>query len=174
MSAFSIDESLKINEVKLVVFQVENQQFALPLGNVVRAIHVVNMRELPNSPKYVSGLINFHGEIIAVINLRLLFSLPSKEMELNDQLLIVSTSDFKMALWIDSIQDLMEIDEEYIVRSENIRFGEKSVQGVIKLEDGMVLLNDVDRFLNPTELQELQAALLSVEAETSNAVQLNN
>lgn len=170
MTAISIDKTIKTNQIKLVVFQVDNQKFALPLHNVVRAIQIVHIRELPNSPKYVSGLINIHGEIISVINLRLLFGFSSKTMDLCDQLIIVSTSNLKIALWVDSIQDLIEINEEDIVRSGKIKFGKKSVQGVIKLEDGMVLLNDVDQFLSPTELQELQGALNSMETETNNAV----
>lgn len=149
-------------EIKLVIFQIDNQQFALPLSDVERAIQIVELRELPNSPKYVCGIINMHGQIISVINLRALFGLPAKELELSDQLLIVSTSKVKLALWIDLMHQVIGIEESDIVRSEVIKYGDKSVQGVIKLESGIILLNDVDKFLSPEELKELELAILEV------------
>lgn len=165
MSVNIFNDSQEKGLIKLVIFIVNKQQFALPLDVVERAIQIVELRELLDSPRYVCGIINMHGEVVSVINLRALFGLPRKEMELSDQLLIVSMSKLKMALWIDSVQDTIEINESSIVRSEEIKFGKKCVQGVIKLEDGMILLNDVEKFLDNKELEELGKALQSVEKE---------
>lgn len=152
----------EIERLKLLIFQIDNQQFALPLTVVEKVIEIVEIRQLPKTPEYVYGIINMYGEIISVINLRSLFGLPSKEIELSDQLLIVSTSLFKHALWIDATDKIIEIDRNKIVRSEKLKYGKKFVQGVVKLENGMVLINDVEKFLSSGELKELELALKEV------------
>jgi purine-binding chemotaxis protein CheW len=159
MNLNNIQEKEKL---KLLIFKIDNQQFALPITAVEKVIEIVDIRLLPKTPKYVCGIINMHGEIISVINLRLLFGLQEKEIELSDQLLIVSTSLFKHALWIDSTDKIIEIDRNKIVHSEEIKYGEKYVQGVVKLENGMVLINDVEKFLSSDELKELELALKKV------------
>ena len=96
--------------IKLVIFQIDQQQFALPLNVVERAIQIVEIQALPNAPKYVSGVINMHGEVISVINMRRLFGMQEKELEMTDKLLIVSSSKIEMALWIDEVHNVIEIN----------------------------------------------------------------
>ena len=159
MSTNNIQEKEKL---KLIIFQLDNQQFALPITVVEKVIEIVDIRLLPNSPKYIFGIINMHGEIISVINLRSLFGLKEKEIELSDQLLIVTTSVFKHAIWVDATDKIIEIDKSKIVHSEEIKYGGKYVQGVVKLENGLVLINDVEKFLSSDELKELELALKKV------------
>jgi purine-binding chemotaxis protein CheW len=155
----NFDDYKIIDFEKLVIFQINKAQFALPLNVVDRAIQIVDIQLLPNAPKYVCGIINMHGEVISVINMRRLFGMPEKELELTDKLLIVSTSRIKMALWIDEVHKVIEIDTKDLVNSDEIKYGKKNIKGIVKLESGMVLLNDVEKFLNPEELEELEIAI---------------
>jgi purine-binding chemotaxis protein CheW len=161
----NLDDYKNVDFEKLVIFQINMQQFALPLNVVEKAIQVVDIQSLPNAPKYVCGIINMHGEIVSVINMRRLFDMPQKELELSDKLLIVSTSKIKMALWVDEIHNVIEINTKELVNSDEVSFGKKNVQGIVKLESGMVLLNDVEKFLNPEELDELEIAIQETKLE---------
>lgn len=158
----NLDDYKVANVEKLVIFRINNQQFALPLNVVEKAIQIVEIKSLPNAPQYVCGIINIYGEVISVINMRHLFGMPKKEVELSDKLLIVSTSRIQMALWIDEVESVIEINSKDLVNTDKIKYGKKSVKGVVKLETGMVLLNDVETFLNPEELEELEVAIQEV------------
>ncbi len=149
---------------KLVIFQIDNQKFALPLSVVESAIQIVEIRALPKSPKYICGIINLHGDIVSVINMRSLFGLPEKEVELSDKLIIVSISGLKVALWVNLVNEVIEINERDIVSSDNIEYGGKSVKGIVKLENGMILLNEVEKFLNHEELKELELAIQEISS----------
>jgi purine-binding chemotaxis protein CheW len=159
---------------KLIVFSIDNQRFALYLSAVEKVVQVVEICPLPKMPDYIHGIINLHGEIIPVINTRFLFDMPMNEIELSDQLIIVKTSSRKLALLVNSTHEIIEIKKDEIVKSDNIIYGGKFVQGVIKLEDGMVLINDVDKFLSPEELKQLETQLKalklnSTKTETPNS-----
>jgi purine-binding chemotaxis protein CheW len=163
-----IKDKQKGNSIELVIFQITNQKFALPLTEVNRVIQIVEIRTLPKTPKYVCGIINMHGEVISVINMRRLFGMPQKELELTDKLLIVSTSRIKMALWIDEVHNVIEIDTKDLVNSDEIKYGKKNIKGIVKLESGMVLLNDVEKFLNPEELEELENAIQEAKLQSDS------
>lgn len=139
--------------IKLLVFQNVNQRFALPLNVVKKVVQVVEFTRLPKMPDYISGIINYHGDVIPVINMSFLFSIESREPEITDRLVIASASNGKLALLATVVNDIIEIDENDIVKPDKIIYGMRFVKGVIKLQDGMVLINDVEKFLNIDELK---------------------
>ena len=93
---------------KLVVFRLDAQRFALYLSNVERIVRIVEINPLPKAPEYILGTINFQGKFIPVVNIRKLFLLPERDIDLNDQLIIANTSMRTVALWVDSVSDVVE------------------------------------------------------------------
>ncbi len=150
---------------KLVVFVLAQQRFALPLSIVDRIVQIVEITHLPKMPEYIMGVINIRGEIIPVVNIRKLFNLPDKKIELSDQLLITKTSVRKIALWVDSTDRVVELEKSEIVNFDEIMQGMEYVQGVFKLDNGMVLIHDVDKFLSTEELILLKKVLEKQEDE---------
>ncbi|MFZ9737281.1 MAG: chemotaxis protein CheW [Prochlorotrichaceae cyanobacterium] len=53
----------------LLIFQVRSRWYALEASQVVEVIPRVHLREVPNAPPFVSGLLNYRGIIIPVIDL---------------------------------------------------------------------------------------------------------
>lgn len=145
--------------INLIVFQLNNQRFALPLNVIERVVHVVEIHTLPKMPDYLHGIINVHGEVTPVINVRFLFGLKPKEVELSDRFIIATTSSLKIALLVDSTNEVVEFNENEIVNSDKFMYGKRYIKGVIKLKDGMVLINDIDEFLSPNELEQLDVIL---------------
>lgn len=156
--------------INLLIFHVNEQRFALPIRVVNRVVQVVELRKLPKMPNYLDGIINFHGEVIPVINIRALFGFSSKEIELSDQLIIAYTSTQKIALLVDSTAEVVELDEAEIVKPDKVMYEKRYINGVIKLKDGMVLINDIDEFLSPKELKQLEELLSqqNVKSQTPN------
>lgn len=153
----------KKNEMKgcmqFFVFFVNKQKFAIPLESVEKVIQAVEICSLPHTPGYMAGIINMHGEVIPVINMHFLFGWESGELDITDQFIIVLTSKFKFALWVDSTQGIIEAEDENILQSERIQYEEKFVQGIVKLENGMVLISDADKFFSKKELEDIESAL---------------
>ena len=62
--------------IRLVNFNLDDQKYALFLSAVIRIIRVVEITSLPKAPEIVLGVINMHGQIIPVSNIRERFQLP--------------------------------------------------------------------------------------------------
>jgi len=143
----------------LIVFSLDHQLYALPLQVVDRVVRMVAITPLPKAPDIILGAVNFQGRIIPVINIRRRFRLPEKEIALTDQLLVAHTSQRPVALVADAVHDVIASSAQNLIETENILSGMEYVAGVIKLEDGLILIHDLDKFLSLEEESSLNQAL---------------
>ena len=153
----------KLNQ--LVVFFLDEQRYALYLPAVERVVSAVEVTHLPKAPDIVLGVINFQGKVIPVVNIRKRFGLPERQIELSDQFIIANTSKRTVTLVADTVSGVIEPAEGKLINSENITPGMEYVDGVIKLDDGLILIHDLDRFLSLEEEKKLDNALKKKEAQ---------
>ena len=144
---------------KLVTFSLDDRKFALYVSAVQRIIRVVEVTPLPKAPEIVIGIINMQGQVIPVFDIRMRFHLPAREVQLNDQLIIASTTKRTVALLVDSVNDVIEIPEEKIIAAEQILPELEYVEGVVKTEGSMILIHDLERFLSLLEEKALDEAM---------------
>jgi purine-binding chemotaxis protein CheW len=150
---------------QLVTFNLDDQKFALYVSVVRRIIRVIEVTPLPDAPEIVAGIINMQGQIIPVCNIRERFRLAVRDTRLNDQMIIAETGRRVVALHVDSVGDVIEIPEEGIVESGYILPGLEYVKGVVKTEDGMILIHDIEQFLSLHEDKVLQDAMEGANPE---------
>ena len=91
----------------MVVFRLEEQRFALPLGVVERIIRAVAVTPLPEAPDIMHGLIDLEGQILPVLNLRRRIGLPEREITPEDHFLIVRAAQRQAVLVIDQAEGLV-------------------------------------------------------------------
>jgi len=106
--------------IKLVVFTLDNQKYALRLSAVETIIRAVEFTVLPKAPKIVNGIVNFHGKIIPIFNIKKRFNLPDKETNLNDHLIIAHTSKRMVVLIVDSVSEVISRSNEEIVNASKV------------------------------------------------------
>ena len=145
--------------IQLVVFTLDSQRFALPLSAVERAIRIIEIVPLPKAPDIVIGVINLHGQIIPVVNIRKRFNLPEKEVNLNDRIVIAHSKKRLLGILVDNVAGVFEFPEHKIITADKIISGIEYVEGVVKLEDGIILIHDIDKFLSLEEEKALTDAV---------------
>jgi purine-binding chemotaxis protein CheW len=144
---------------QLVVFTLGEQRYALHLAAVDRIVRVVQINPLPQAPEIVAGIVNVQGQIVPIINVRRRFHLPEREIALTDQLVIAHTSRRPVGLIVDAVIDVIERSEQGIASGESILPDMEYVEGVVKLQDGMVFIHDLDKFLSLEEETSLTQAM---------------
>lgn len=153
---------------KLIVFILDEQRYALDLAVVERGMRIVEITPVPKAPPAVLGVINMSNQIIPVFNTRTLFGLPDKEIGLNDHLLIALASQFKVALLMDEVTGVMDFDTQKFIASENIFPGIGEMQGVVRLDDGIIFIYDLNRFLSKETLAVASNELANAALEISD------
>jgi purine-binding chemotaxis protein CheW len=146
-----------------VVFSLDDQKFALPLASVEKIARAVDVRPLPGVSEVVLGVINMQGRIIPVVSLRKRFRLPDKPVDIADHMIIGRTSNHTLALLVDLVMDIVEIETSNIVDQKAILDDMEFVGGALKLENGIVLIYDLDAVLSLEESKQLDHALAKNE-----------
>jgi purine-binding chemotaxis protein CheW len=145
--------------LQLVIFTLDEQRYALHLSSVERAIRMIEVTPLPTAPEIVIGVVNVHGAVVPVLNIRKRFHLPEREPDFGDQLIIAHTARRDVALVVDTVSDMVTLPAMELVAPETILPQLELVEGVVKLEDGMVFIHDLAAFLSLEEEQALDAAI---------------
>ena len=144
---------------QIVVFNIAEQRYALNLATVKRIVRVVEVTHLPKAPDIVLGIINVQGRIIPVINIRKRFGLPEREINLSDQLIIAQASKHGLALLVDTVSGVIEYSEHDVIGAKEVIPGAEYVKGMIKLDDGINLILDLDTVLSFDEVRSLNCAM---------------
>ena len=143
----------------VVIFDLENQKYALPCESIVKIVNAVAITPLPHMPKKIIGIINVHGSVIIVIDIRILMELPPKELELSDKIIITKTAKRHVAFIVDSVDELSEIEESRIVKMDSIVPDSDIYDGTIKLKRGLVMVYNTAKFLSLEEEEAIEEAL---------------
>jgi len=155
--------------IQLVAFSLNDQRYALPLSAVERILRAVEITPLPQAPPIVLGIVNVGGRIIPVVNMRQRFRLPDREIEPRDQFILGQTGRRIVALVADEVSSVLERPERDVIAPHDILPGLEGVEGVVRLDDGVILIYDLSRFLSLEEESALDAAW--ADAQDSNQVE---
>ncbi len=144
---------------RFVLFTLDRMRLALGLAAVERVVRMVEITPVPLAPPVISGIINVHGEVIPVVDLRLRLNLPSREVELTDQLIIAHTPRRRVAIIADALGGVIERAEtEQAAGIKNLPDLEQ-VSGVLSLPDGLVLIQDLEDLLSLDDERRLDVAI---------------
>lgn len=144
---------------RLVVFVLDDQRYALRLSAVDRVVSMARVTPLPKAPDVVLGVIDVQGKIIPVIDMRRRFRLPEREAALTDRLIVAHTARRPVALAADAVAGILEYPGHDVIAAEGVLPGVEYVEGIVKLDDGLILIHDLNRFLSLEEEQSLDRAL---------------
>ena len=145
--------------IPLLVARLEGQRLALPLDAVVRVVHACAMTPLPGAPAMVAGAINLHGDAVAVLDVRHRLGVPPRPPHADDEFVVVRARGRVFALPVDDTEGVIEVPEHALHPGHAIADGMAHVPGVVRMEDGLLLVEDPDRFLDAADLQRLDVAL---------------
>jgi purine-binding chemotaxis protein CheW len=147
------------SNTRLVIFLLDGMHFALYLHAVERVVPAVEITLLPGAPDIVFGVINIRGRVIPVVNIRRRFGLPDRKLSLKDHFVLASTGELSVAVITDNVKGVIEYRTDGITYSNKILPDLKYVDGVITLDDGLVLIHDLGRLLSLSEQESLEQTL---------------
>jgi purine-binding chemotaxis protein CheW len=148
-----------ISSDSLVLFRVGEQEFAVGVAAVERVVRAVEVAPLPEAPPGVRGVINLHGRIVPVFELWSRLGQPARAVRASDFLIVAHTRWRTVALLVDAVVTVIPRIEAQVTPAAEILPGLESVSGVMKLEDGLVLVHDLDQFLSIHDHAALERAL---------------
>jgi purine-binding chemotaxis protein CheW len=146
---------------QLVTFQLGEELYGINIMDVKEIVRVQAIRAIPNAPVYVEGIFNLRSEIIPIINLHKRFHLKkilnSEEDELLSGFIIIDIDGMKLGVIIDRVSRVVTIEKEDIQPPPQMLsgIGAEYIQGVVRQEQGYLIILDIRDLFNPKELQKI-------------------
>lgn len=147
--------------IDLLLFLLDGQPYAIRLDQVDRVTAAVAVTPLPAAPAIVLGVIDLHGDILPVMDIRQRFGLEGRRPALHDALIVARTATRRVVMLVDRVEGTISRATADLAPTSAILPGELYFDAVTRLPDGPVLIHDIDRFLSLDEERVLDAALES-------------
>jgi purine-binding chemotaxis protein CheW len=144
---------------KYLVFLLDEQRYALRLSAVDRVVRMVCITPVSGAPDVLLGIVNLEGRVIPTVDVRQRFNLPKREISPSDRLIFARTERRYVALVADTVTGVIECFDDNLISAERILPGLRHVEGIIKFEDGLILIHNLDKFLSLEEEASVDLAL---------------
>lgn len=133
---------------KLFVFTLIDRNYAIDLLSVEKGIHAVEITPVPENISTLMGIINIHGKIVPVIDIRKKLNLPPAEIDIDNYIVIVKILNRTAAFVADSIVGVMEVPDGNITTSDDILPGLANIEGIVKHRGEIILIHDLEKTLS--------------------------
>lgn len=140
-------------EFKVIVFELQKEEYALSVDHVGAIERIQPITRIPETANYVKGVINLRGVIIPIIDLRLRFGLPEAELTDANRIIIVHLQDKEVGLIVDGANDVIDIPRDSVeappevIDSVDVDY----IDGVVKLDERLLVLLNLDKVLDTEE-----------------------
>jgi len=161
-------------DYKMVTFSLAGKDYGIDIMKVKEISKANRFTHVPNAAPYVRGVYNLRGDIISIIDLRIMFNIPAQKQENQslENMIILRLENYLVGVIVDSIDKVVGINSEEIQPPHPI-FGDiniKFIKGVVENEDRLYLILDVERIFGDNEdekqeAQQPQPALVRDEPE---------
>ncbi len=145
-------------EIQVVAFVLNNEEFACDINNVREVLKMVKVTPLPQSLKFVEGVINLRGEVIPVVDLRKRFNLPKVDYSERSRIIIVEVGPSQVGLIVDEVSEVLRLSSSQIQASPSgITGGDNElIVGVGKIEQRLLIILNLEYILSTEEQLALE------------------
>lgn len=151
-----------MDEEQLVTFSVDREEYGLRIMQVQEINRLADVTHVPRAPYFIDGMTNLRGNVIPVINIRKLFSLPDIEADDRTRIIIVDIGGSRTGLRVDAVNEVLRLSRKDIEPAPGIVTSEgagRLMQGICKINNGkrMVVLIDASEMLDRKDLKTLRS-----------------
>lgn len=136
-----------------VVFRVAQAEYALPAAQVLQLESFSGVTAVPGTLPHVTGIVQVRGQIVPVIDLRLLFGEPEAEAGLDTRIIIVVFAERTVGLRVDSSREVLKLDDEQFHATPTV-VSDRSrgfVRGVVRVGTRLLMQLNLVKVLGEEE-----------------------
>ncbi len=97
--------------IETVGFVMAGEAYGIELAFIREILPLKQLTPLPGVPVFVSGIINLRGEILSIVNLRVLFELDAGPRPPGRYVLILSSPEMAFGIEVEGITGIQKIPE---------------------------------------------------------------
>lgn len=140
--------------MQLLTFLLNGVKFGIPVSDVESIETRMNVVNIPNSLPQVHGIMNLHGEVIAVYSLAEQFHYPEQEIH---NIIVTSMNGIKIGLEVGDVDEILEIPDDKVVAMPVImRATENCFEEVASSAKELIVMLEVSKLMPETAQEAIQ------------------
>ena len=153
-------EENNIDETQYLSFEIGKEKYALKLIENKEVIEPPPITKVPNTKKYVMGVINLRGQIVPVINLENKLNLSSENNK-GQRIIVVEVNNSLVGIMVDDVKDVVGIAQDNIEEIKESKGGinQEFMNGVFSYENYLIIIINIkDILFADKEIEEVKNA----------------
>ncbi|HEU4632242.1 MAG TPA: chemotaxis protein CheW [Gemmatimonadaceae bacterium] len=148
---------------QVVVFALGEDLFAADVRLVERVLRHRAPVPVPQLPPWVAGVVEHAGRSLPVVDLRQRFELPAAPPGVERRVLVAGSGAEAVGLVVDRVLEVAPVGGALDPAPALFRgLAREYLHGILRRDDGLVIVLDLARLLTATERIALQQALVDV------------
>ncbi|MDF0727378.1 chemotaxis protein CheW [Cytobacillus sp. S13-E01] len=137
---------------KVVVFQVGNEEYGIPVQNVISIERIQPSTVIPKMPSFMKGVVTIREELVPVIDTGIiLYDRTTIETD-KSRMIVTKTEDLSVGLIVDDAKEILDIPQEKIKQLNLLAYQKTSYfLGVANLENRLLTLLDPNNLFESLE-----------------------
>lgn len=153
-----------LNEVleQYLTFEIDDEIYGIDILKIREIKGWEGVREVPNTPDFMKGVINLRGIMVPVIDMRLRFGMQQVEYTPTTVVIVVSVMDEEkeilIAFVVDAVSDVMDIstDNYRDIPTFGCKIDARYMSGMAVIDDKTIILLNVDKVMEEREMLVLE------------------
>jgi len=145
------------NENKMLIFGLNGEHYATDIQEVERILGYQEPTVLPDAPIFVNGVINYEQSILPIISLSKKFNLGEDKESENRKIIVVKRNENKFGIIVENVYEVRDVNSDLMEVAPPITstIDKKYIAGLIRLEENIVILLDLEKILTSEEEQNI-------------------
>ncbi|MCD6527223.1 MAG: chemotaxis protein CheW, partial [Desulfuromonas sp.] len=149
-------DEVKTNQY--LTFLLNGEVFGIATNRVLEVLDYTEVTPVPQTPDFMSGVVNLRGSIVPVVDMHLKFDLPTSQRTVNSCIIIISIlidgEPISLGVMADSVREVFDLDPEQIEAAPRMgtRLNSNFIQGMGKHNDEFIILLNIDTIFSQQQL----------------------
>lgn len=165
--------------VQLVVFELDKEEYAVPIEDLREIIRIPEIAPVPNAPEFIRGILNLRGTIVVVMDLEKRFHLTREGQTPPEHIIITEVNNSTFGIMVDRVSEVLRVPVSKIQSTPALvssRIHAEYLKGVVVLEEAQKAAEDMvakSRLIILLDLPKMlqDEALLNMEKTVTASVQ---
>lgn len=143
-------------DMEVVSFNLASETYAIETSSIREITALTSISKVPGAPDFIAGIINLHGQIVALIDLKKYYGLPSLERNAETKVLILGAERIEFGIIADTVDTVLKLQRSDLHDPPDTITGAGrdhllgvTLEALIVL-DGKAMIQDKRLFVNQT------------------------
>ncbi len=145
-------------EIRVCLFRMGEDIYAIPVESLTEIIITQKIFPVPTTPGHVIGVINLRGNIIPIVDIRPILTLPQQNTI--GQIAILKHNQITLGVIVDAVEEVasiskskfLEVPPEHALQQPAGKSRNRFLKSIIQRAQGAAALLDIERLVDAIKL----------------------